>query len=68
MSVTLFEERVFADIIKDTEMMFEWALNPTIHDPKIEKWGSGEGLEKLWGEGNVKMEKESKVCGHETQK
>lgn len=60
--------RVFADIIKDTEMMFEWALHPMIHDLKTEKWGSGEGPEKHGGEGNVKMEKESKVCGHKIQK
>ena len=49
-------------------MMFEWALHPTIHDLKTEKWGSGEGPEKHGGEGKVKMEKESKVCGHKIQK
>lgn len=49
-------------------MMIEWALNPRIYDPKIGKWGSGEGLEKHGGEGKVKMEKDSKVCGHKTRK
>ena len=29
-------------------MMFEWALHPTIHDLKTEKWGSG-GTWETWG-------------------
>lgn len=49
-------------------MMFEWALHPMIRDLKTEKWGSGEGPEKCRGEGNVKMEKENKECGHKVQK
>lgn len=62
MSVTLFGKRVFVDIIKDTEMMFEWALNSMTSDLKTEKqeWGEG-GAETHRGEGNVKVEKESEV-------